>query len=157
MRKLLIMSTLAAFTATAALGAGTVTASADPWNHGWHHRGGHHDGWNRGYHRGYRGDRGWRHHNDGAALAAGIGGLALGALIGGAVASPRYYGPGYAPDYYYGRPVPVERVYPLHRVRPGVRSVSAEHVAACARHYKSYDARTDTFLGYDGRRHYCRY
>ena len=156
MRKLLITTTLAAFTAAAALGAGTLSASADPWYPGWHRGGWHHHGWDRGYGRGYyRGgwhDRGWRHHDNGGAIAAGIGGLALGALIGGAVASPRY-----EPDYYYGRPVPVQRVYPLHRVRPGYRSVSAEHVAACARHYRTYNPSTDTFTGNDGRAHYCRY
>jgi hypothetical protein len=30
------------------------------------------------------------------------------------------------------------------------------HVARCRAHYQSYDVRTDTFLGYDGDRHYCR-
>lgn len=29
------------------------------------------------------------------------------------------------------------------------------HVAACEAHYRSYDPRTDTFLGYDGYRHRC--
>jgi hypothetical protein len=30
------------------------------------------------------------------------------------------------------------------------------HVAACEDHFRSYDRRTDTYLGYDGARHYCR-
>jgi hypothetical protein len=29
------------------------------------------------------------------------------------------------------------------------------HVAACEDAYRSYDPRTDTYLGYDGMRHYC--
>lgn len=30
------------------------------------------------------------------------------------------------------------------------------HVAACENAYRSYDVRTDTYLGYDGVRHQCR-
>ena len=30
-----------------------------------------------------------------------------------------------------------------------------DHVAACEDAYRSYDPRTDTYLGYDGYRHYC--
>lgn len=30
------------------------------------------------------------------------------------------------------------------------------HVEWCLNRYRSYNPRTDTFLGYDGRRHYCR-
>ena len=30
------------------------------------------------------------------------------------------------------------------------------HVSACYARYRSYDARTDTFMGYDGIRHPCR-
>ncbi len=30
------------------------------------------------------------------------------------------------------------------------------HVAYCARKYRSYDPRSDTYLGRDGYRHYCR-
>ncbi|MFG1462438.1 BA14K family protein [Xanthobacter sp. DSM 24535] len=33
--------------------------------------------------------------------------------------------------------------------------VSADWVAYCARRYRSYDPRSGTFLGYDGRRHSC--
>lgn len=29
------------------------------------------------------------------------------------------------------------------------------HVSRCEDQYRSYDARTDTYLGYDGRRHTC--
>ncbi|MCD2470439.1 BA14K family protein [Jiella sp. MQZ9-1] len=95
-----------------------------------------HDRWDR-YHRD---DYRWRHyrrHDNGAALGAGIAGLAVGALIGGALA-PRDYGP-----------------VPLYRVRPG-RVYHGRHVARCEARYRSYDRRTDTFLGYDGYRHRCR-
>jgi hypothetical protein len=57
--------------------------------------------WRGGYH-GYRGD--WDHHrgNNGAAIFAGVAGLALGAAL--ADGGHRYYGGyGYAPGYYgYG-------------------------------------------------------
>ena len=33
---------------------------------------------------------------------------------------------------------------------------SNDHVRACESTYRSYDPRTDTFLGYDGHRHPCR-
>ncbi|MCC2096487.1 MAG: BA14K family protein [Hyphomicrobiales bacterium] len=32
----------------------------------------------------------------------------------------------------------------------------ADYHAACDRKYKTYDLRTGTFMGYDGKRHYCR-
>lgn len=32
---------------------------------------------------------------------------------------------------------------------------SSSHVAACQARYRSYDVRSDTFLGYDGIRHRC--
>jgi hypothetical protein len=35
------------------------------------------------------------------------------------------------------------------------RANSSSHVAACQAQYRSYDVRTDTFLGYDGARHRC--
>lgn len=34
--------------------------------------------------------------------------------------------------------------------------ISSNHVDACYDRYRSYDARSDTFLGYDGLRHRCR-
>ncbi len=30
------------------------------------------------------------------------------------------------------------------------------HVAACEHRFRSYDRSSDTYLGYDGKRHYCR-
>ena len=33
---------------------------------------------------------------------------------------------------------------------------SRRHVRACERAYHSYDPRTDTYVGHDGRRHRCR-
>lgn len=54
-------------------------------------------------------------------------GAAFGAVIGGMLAAPRYEAvPDYDPD-----------------------------VAWCVRHYRSYDVRSGTYLGYDGYRHPC--
>lgn len=57
-----------------------------------------------GYGRYYGGYGGYRRGGYGYGLAAGLAGLAVGGLIGGAIASPAYgygYG-GYAPTYGYG-------------------------------------------------------
>jgi hypothetical protein len=48
----------------------------------------------------YHGYYGHYHHNDGAAVAAGIAGLAIGAAI--ASDHPHYYSYGYGPPAYYG-------------------------------------------------------
>jgi hypothetical protein len=67
------------------------------------------------------------HNNDLPPAVAGIFGLAAGAIIGGALANSNNNN----------------------------RVVSSGHVARCEAHYRSYDVSTDTFLGYDGYRHYC--
>ncbi|MCX4195374.1 BA14K family protein [Methylobacterium organophilum] len=87
-----------------------------------HHRYGRHYGYRRGY--GYR-----RRPGVGAAVGAGIGGLAAGALIGGAIANSQAQAARGAAD--------------------------AEAVAACARRFRSYDAASGTYLGNDGARHPC--
>ena len=67
------------------------------------------------------------------SIAAGLFGLTFGAILGGAIANSNN--------------------------RNGDRVVGRvngnSHVAACYARYRSYDESTDTFLGYDGRRHYC--
>lgn len=127
--------------AAMALAAGVVAQSssaavADPYDYYHHHY--HH------YHHYpyYHYPRYYRHHyyyhdDDGVGLAVGAG--ILGLAIGSALA-PRqvYYG-----DGYYPAPPPA---YAPHY----------GHVARCEAHYRTYDPRTDTFVGYDGRLHYCR-
>lgn len=77
----------------------------------------------------------YRNRTDLEPLIAGIFGLAIGAIIAGAIAN------GNKP----AAPAP-----------SAGRTFDAEHVARCASRYKSYDARTDTFLGNDGLRHACK-
>jgi hypothetical protein len=81
-----------------------------------------------GYGRGYR-----RGPGDGAAVGAGVAGLAAGAILGGALANSQAQA---APVVVQGGPDP-------------------EAVAACARRFRSYDARSGTYLGNDGARHPC--
>ncbi|WP_245514811.1 BA14K family protein [Jiella endophytica] len=139
--KTIISTILAAAMTLGTLGTGTMSASAEQiGGHQWYRHGGHHNGhhgkrhyrggnWDN--HRYYRGGhRYYRHYDDnGAAIGAGIAGLAIGAIVGGALADHGH----------------VRRAYP-----------AGGHVARCDAHYRSYDVRTDTFMGYDGRRHRCR-
>jgi hypothetical protein len=76
------------------------------------------------YGRYYRRDRG-------SAAAAGIAGLAAGALIGGAIASQQAQA---APTYV----VPNQGAYEY-----------------CSQRFRSYDPASGTYLGYDGLRHPC--
>ncbi|ABD88437.1 BA14K family protein [Rhodopseudomonas palustris] len=68
-------------------------------------------------------------------------GFATGAFIGGALASPYYYG-----DPYYYDDGPTVEVIP---------DVGGDSVAYCKRRYRSYDPASGTYLGYDGLRHPC--
>jgi BA14K-like protein len=85
----------------------------------------------------------WRGRGWGWGGGAFVGGLAAGALIGGAIAAPYYYGS----PYYYG-----PRYAPAPAYAPPPEDDST---AYCAQHYRSYDPNTGTFLGNDGRRHPC--
>jgi hypothetical protein len=70
-------------------------------------------------------------HDRGSAAAAGIAGLAAGALIGGAIASQQAQA---APTYV----VPNQSAH-----------------AYCSQRFRSYDPASGTYLGYDGIRHPC--
>jgi hypothetical protein len=103
------------------------------------------------------------HHND---LAVGAIGFAAGAILGGALASPRYSAPYYyeqAPVYVAPSPVYVapEPVYVAPRVYPGPVYYSREPwsegwYSYCGQRYRSFDLRTGYFMGYDGRAHFCQ-
>jgi hypothetical protein len=82
----------------------------------------------------------------GGGVAAGIAaGLLLGGIIG---SSPYYYG---GPSAYYGPPL----YYPPGYYGPRYGG-SRGWIAYCFSRYRSFDPYTGTYLGYDGRRHYCR-
>jgi hypothetical protein len=108
-------------------------------------------------------EAGGRH---GDAVVAGAAGFALGTLFGTAVAQPRYV----APAPVYVRPAPVyiepEPVYiappppllyePAPVVYYAPEPWTGEWYAYCADRYQSFDARSGTFIGRDGRAHLCR-
>lgn len=94
----------------------------------------------------------------------GVGaGFVAGAIIGGALAAPRYgYGYGYGPYYpapYYAPPPPAYYGPPpavYGGPAPGYGApVAGDAVAYCSQRYRSYDPASGTYLGYDGLRHPC--
>ncbi len=105
--------------------------------------------------------------DDDDLLAAGAVGLVTGALIGTAIGSqPRYYGEPERvyidpePEYY--EPRPVFRPRPVYRpvYRPVVESYglepwTPEWYRYCSQRYRSFDPDSGTFVGYDGRSHFC--
>lgn len=125
---------------------------------------------------------GWRYrHNrydSGDMVAAGVLGLAVGAIAGAATAAPRYY----EPEPLYGEPVYAEPVYrepvyrePVYRervyreVRPsrryyaaapayagGLEPWSQEWYDYCESRYRSFNERTGTYTGYDGVKRFCQ-
>jgi hypothetical protein len=76
----------------------------------------------------------------------GLGAVAAGAIIGGALAAPYYYGPG----YYYGAPY-----YPAYAPAPGYYGAPAGDVGYCMQRFRSYDPSSGTYMGNDGHRHPC--
>lgn len=149
--KTMMSAGLAAAIAIAGLAAVPMSAQADTAvradgsydvaqyyrGNGWHNRG---PGWNHGPRPGYYRHPGWRgpgyyprpgyrgtyyYNNYNSALAAGVFGLAAGAIIGGAVANNNQQR--YANDY----------------------------VAYCSQRYRSFNPATGTYTGYDGLQHRC--
>lgn len=111
----------------------------------WADRGYYRGGYYReGYYGGYRGYRerrdGYRYHNGyWFPLAA----FATGAIIGGAIAQPRYVAP--APRY----------VAPAPRYVVPANGLSPRHVQYCSARYRSYDVYSNTFQPYNGPRQQC--
>lgn len=132
----------------AAVAAPLATASADSWGrHGWN-RG----GWDRPYYRD-------RHRGHGDAVAAGVIGLAAGALIGSALSQPQ---PTYVqPAPVYAPPPPPPAYYPaaparqVTYYRTGYEPWSRGWYQYCSDRYRSFNPNTGTYRGYDGRDHFC--
>lgn len=100
-----------------------------------------------------------RHRGD--AIAAGVIGLAAGAIIGSALSQPRYREPIYEDGYYVEprpvyRPRYVTRVYeePVY-VRRSAEPWTREWYRYCQNRYRSFDSSSGTYIGYDGREHFC--
>ncbi|QKP78738.1 BA14K family protein [Methyloligella sp. GL2] len=132
--------------AAAAIALVAVSAIA-PAYAGDRHRGYHHNdrgySYNRGYNRGY--DRGYhrgRDYDNGDALAAGLLGFGVGAVVGSAITAPPAPPP---PPAYYG---------PVGYAAPA--AWSPDWYSYCSSRYRSFNPRTGYFMGYDGRAHFCR-
>jgi hypothetical protein len=109
-----------------------------------------------------------RHHGGDDALVGGAVGLATGLIVGSAIANaprydePRYIDPPYeyddapiyrAPPRYYSPAPP--RYYRPVPVRVGVEPWTPQWERYCSYRYRSFDSRSGTFIGNDGRSHFC--
>jgi hypothetical protein len=79
----------------------------------------------------------------GAFAAGAVVGLATGAIVGSALAQPRYY----APPPRYVAPAPV-----YYRPRPW----TPEWYRYCSRKYRSFNYETGHYLSYSGEYRLCR-
>lgn len=109
--------------------------------------------------------------NSDVAIALGIAGIAAGALIAGSIASdnmaaprdPRFVAPRNpqpTPLPRYGNrdafpPAPTSYNAPVAPAGNPYEPWSAAWLEACRERYRSFNARTGTFRGYDGRDHFC--
>ncbi|WEX86614.1 BA14K family protein [Sinorhizobium garamanticum] len=111
-------------------------------------------GYNRGYRGGYRHYRGHRHRDDDDdELGWALGGLAAGAILGGLLAQPRYYGPTYYDNYY--APPPYRPRYYAPRYSRQTYYGGNAHTNWCYARYRSYRAYDNTFQPYYGPRQLC--
>ena len=102
----------------------------------------------------------WRHHRHGGhgdAVVAGVAGLAAGALLGSALsrpAPPPYYDDYDAPPRYVVRREVIVRRAPAYYAG-GIEPWTRGWYEYCSDRYRSFNARTGTFTGYDGEQHFC--
>lgn len=94
------------------------------------------------------------HHGHGNAIAAGVIGLAAGAIMGSALSRPSppwvIYQVPPPPPYY--PPPPPPRPYPVYS---HLAPWSPGWYDYCASRFRSFNPRTGTFRGYDGRQYFC--
>ena len=109
------------------------------------------DRWRRNYHNNH-----YKGRSSGDVVAAGVLGLAAGAIIGSLVARPAYREPVYADRY---RQIPTNYGNGYYNgpryVNGGLEPWSNEWYRYCESRYRSFDPRSGTFVGYDGREHFC--
>ncbi|MCP4319245.1 MAG: BA14K family protein [Hyphomicrobiales bacterium] len=153
-----------AIIATIAVAAATIAPLSQAYAHDRGHRHYHNNNWDgpkrhHRKHKRYRGPVVIERNNNDDALLLGVLGLAAGAIITGAILSdpanqPAYNRgpqPGYSPpaqDYY--PPAPTQ-TYAGGTLEPW----TDEWYRYCARKYRSFDASTGTYRGYDGYNHFC--
>lgn len=107
-----------------------------------------------------------RHHNQ-DVLAAGAIGLAAGLVTGSVIASqprtvyvepePIYVEPAPRRVYVAPEPVYVDDYPPAPRpvYGAGLEPWTPEWYDYCSARYRSFNARSGTYVGYDGRSHFC--
>lgn len=107
------------------------------------------------------GDR--RHHRSNVSpYATGAIGFAAGAILGSALSQPRYYSEPryYAEPRYYYEPAPVYVAPRPVYVQPSYTYVAEPWTPGwysyCGERYRSFNARTGYYTGYDGQYHFCR-
>jgi hypothetical protein len=112
-------------------------------------------------------DRHWHHHGHDDAWVGGAVGLATGLIVGSAIANSgpvyeerRYIDPPYepAPVYRAPRRVYVEPGYAPYYARPvraGIEPWSPQWERYCSYRYRTFDPRSGTYIGNDGRSHFC--
>lgn len=108
----------------------------------WHYEEWHWVGHGRREYGGYRDHR--RHNDNSDAIALGIIGLGAAAIIGGAIANSNN------PRVIYRQPS-APRAVSGGRYEPWSKS----WYRYCANKYRSFNASTGTYRGYDGRNHFC--
>ncbi len=106
---------------------------------------------------------GHRHHRNDAAIIAGVVGLAAGVAAGSALAQPRYVEPDPVyverpPVYVQPEPAYVDEYPPAPRrtyVNYDLEPWSPQWYRYCSDRYRSFNPRSGTYVGYDGREHFC--
>lgn len=103
----------------------------------------------------------WHRHSrhDGDLAVAGVLGLAAGALIVGLASRPAYREPVYAdplPQPYrgYGRAYAEPDIVYVDDYA-SLEPWTPQWYAYCSDRYRSFNERTGTFTGFDGRQHFC--
>ena len=149
-----------AVAATAFVAVPTMTAvpaqAGDYYHHGWggpkvRHYHKHHHYHHRQHHRRHH-SRG-KHFDDGAAAAIiGLGALAI---VGGAIASQNNTLPYTADPNYRARQRHHVRQPKVYTYAGSLEPWSPGWYEWCDNRYRSFNARTGTFRGYDGRDHFC--
>jgi len=114
-----------------------------------------------------------RQNSDGDLIAAGILGLAVGAVVAGALAQPEpkgpiYRGPAYDRDidrdYFPLAPGVADYEYAPegagygtgYEYASGLEPWSPGWFRYCENRYRTFDPSTGTFTGYDGGQHFCQ-
>ena len=106
---------------------------------------------------------GYRHSDSGDLVAAGILGLAVGAIAAGALSDPVPYRPVYDEPIYRDpqprprphRPYYAEPSVAYYQGQSGLEPWSPEWFRYCSDRYRSFDPDTGTFTGHDGLAHFC--